>query len=258
MNEKKTVIAFPEWENENIQEAVKQCIDIIEPYFVDKLNAAFLAVKSGEADAVIAGVDYSTRDVILAARDNLGLKMDYKTFSSLIVMELPDGRELFISDAAVTKNPTKEQLFDIASQSIETVSELNIEPKVAFLSFSTNRSGGKDESVDKIEAVLPKIREKYPDIAVDGELQLDTAVNPIVAAKKAPKSSLKGEANVLIVPNLNAGNILYKSIQQFGGAKAYGPILQGFNGVVSDLSRGATVEDIVGTIKNVCKITHKL
>jgi phosphate acetyltransferase len=124
---------------------------------------------------------------------------------------------------------------------------LDEEPRLAMLSFSTFGSGGKDDTMDLMQEAIAKTRETHPEIKIDGEMQLDAAVNPRIGNKKAPASEVAGRANVLIVPDINAGNILYKSLEQFAGAKVAGPILLGFTKPVSDLSRGSTAEDVVLT-----------
>jgi phosphate acetyltransferase len=140
-------------------------------------------------------------------------------------------------------------LYDIVVQTHETAEAiLNDEPRIAMLSFSTLGSGGNDTSIDRIKRVIQKINDNYPDIKIDGELQLDAAINKTIGDKKAPGSTVAGRANVLIVPDLNAGNILYKAMEQFGGFTAAGPILQGFASPVSDLSRGSTKEDVLSVI----------
>ena len=140
-------------------------------------------------------------------------------------------------------------LYDIVLQTYETAEAvLSDTPRVAMLSFSTLGSGGNDNSIDRIKTVVNRIHDEYPDIAIDGELQLDAAINEAIGNKKAPGSTVAGRANVLIVPDLNSGNILYKAIEQFGGFTAAGPILQGFNAPVSDLSRGSTKEDVLSVI----------
>lgn len=247
----KPVIAFAEGSNDVVISAVKSTQSLIKPKLFSGQNAlieSIKSVKNGESDAVVVGIDHTTRDVILAARDILGMKST--TFSSSFIMELTDASKIILADCATCKNPTAEQLAQITIQTVETAKKvLKIEPKVALLSFSSHGSGGKDLSIDKIRECLNIVKSHSPDLIIDGEIQLDAAINPDICAKKTPSSPLKGRANILITPDLNSGNILYKSIQQFAGAKAFGPILQGFNAPICDLSRGATAEDIIGIIK---------
>jgi len=242
-------IIFCEQENNDLMTAIKIATKnkIINPIFVNNLEEAVKAVKNGDADSMVAGIDYSSRDVIVATRDFIGIENEI--FSSSFIMEMPDGRIIVLADCATNKNPSARQLADIVVQTAEMAKlVLSIKPKVAMLSFSTLGSGGKDDSITKIHEAIDIVRENNPKIEVDGELQLDSAINPAVASKKAPNSTVAGQANILITPDLNSGNILYKSIEQFAGAKAYGPILQGFKSPVSDLSRGSTVDDIYGSI----------
>ncbi len=251
-------IIFPEASNEYIQEAVKNlnakqiCEATAEEMTVE---AAAQLVSQGQYDAMVAGVDYSSRDVILACRDQIGVPEGAKTFSSLFVCDFADGRRYITSDGATCKNPTAEQLADIVILTHDAAAKiLDDTPRVAMLSFSTFGSGGKDSSMDKIAEAIKLVRERRPDILVDGEMQLDAAVNPRIAAKKAPNSEVAGRANVLITPDINSGNILYKSLEQFAGGKLAGPILLGFKAPVSDLSRGSTVEDIEFTTECLAKL----
>ncbi len=251
-------IIFPEASNEYIQEAVKNlnakqiCEATAEEMTVE---AAAQLVSQGQYDAMVAGVDYSSRDVILACRDQIGVPEGAKTFSSLFVCDFADGRRYITSDGATCKNPTAEQLADIVILTHDAAAKiLDDTPRVAMLSFSTFGSGGKDPSMDKIAEAIKLVRERRPDILVDGEMQLDAAVNPRIAAKKAPNSEVAGRANVLITPDINSGNILYKSLEQFAGGKLAGPILLGFKAPVSDLSRGSTVEDIEFTTECLAKL----
>ena len=245
-------ILFPEANNEYIKAAAAELNGICEPILEDcDLQTAATKLANGEADAMITGIDYSTRDVILATRDYVGIAEGFKTFSSLFVAKLPDGRRYIISDGATCKNPTAEQLADIIELTHDAAAKiLGEQPRVAVLSFSTFGSGGKDPSMDKTAEAIAIIRARRPDILVDGEMQLDAAVNPRVGAKKAPESAVAGHANVLITPDINSGNILYKSFEQFAGATVAGPILLGFKKPVSDLSRGSTVEDIILTAES--------
>lgn len=252
-------IIFPEATNEYIQEAVKNLNQnqICEATAIEMpVEEAAKLVKDQTYDAMVAGVDYSSRDVILACRDRLGVPEGAKTFSSLFVCDFADGRRYIVSDGATCKNPTAEQLADIVILAHDAATKILPDtPRVAMLSFSTFGSGGKDPSMDKIKETIALVRARRPDILVDGEMQLDAAVNPRIAAKKATANSpVAGRANVLITPDINSGNILYKSIEQFAGAKLAGPILLGFNAPVSDLSRGSTVEDIEFTTECLAKL----
>ena len=200
---------------------------------------------------MIAGIDCPTREVVLACKDHLGATSD--TFSSCFVMKRLDNT-LIIADAGVTKNPTEKQLVDIVIQTYQTANHiLDEEPRIAMLSFSSFGSA-KDEAINKIRSVISIIRTTHPEINIDGEMQLDCAVNPAIATKKAPNSSVAGRANVLITPDLNSGNILYKALEQFAGYTAAGPLLQGFIKPVSDLSRGSTVKDVELVIETLRKL----
>ena len=249
-------ILFPEANNEYIKAAAAELNGICEPVLEDcDLRTAATKLANGEADAMITGIDYSTRDVILATRDYVGVAEGFKTFSSLFVAKLPDGRRYIISDGATCKNPTAEQLADIIELTHDAAAKiLGEQPRVAVLSFSTFGSGGKDPSMDKTAEAIGAIRARRSDILVDGEMQLDAAVNPRNEKKKAPESAVAGRANVLIVPDINSGNILYKSFEQFAGATVAGPILLGFKKPVSDLSRGSTKEDIVLTAESLSQL----
>lgn len=251
-------IAFPEWKNEVVAQAIRECSDEppkFEPISCDSLEAACAAVKNGIADTMIAGIDYSSRDIILACRDIIGFSGS--TFSASFLFEKGEDK-LIVGDCAACKNPTEDQLYEIVLQTAETAEKLlSDKPRVAMLSFSTFGSGGKDPSIERIKNVVTRIKKEHPEILTDGEMQLDTAVNPRVAEKKAPDSPVAGRANVLIAPDLNSGNILYKALEQFGGFTAAGPLLQGFNAPVSDLSRGSSVEDVKLVIKTMLKLATK-
>ena len=270
-------IVFPEINHPYVQEAInlaKQKFPDFEAIGADNLEHACAAVKAGVADSMIAGIDYTSRDVILTARDIIGVKnprqLEKPTFSASFIFTkenkaTPLGQSVFIlGDAAACKHPSFDQLYDITLQTYETAtkyfkylnhdstdSALNnfLTPRIAMLSFSTLGSGGRDETISLSQAVVEKVRETHPEILIDGEMQLDAAINPRVGEKKAPNSPVAGHANILIVPDLNSGNILYKAMEQFGNFTAAGPILQGFNTPVSDLSRGSTVEDILAVIE---------
>ena len=249
-------ILFPEADNEFVKQAAAELTDIEPILEAQSLEEAFQKLADGSVDGIVTGIDYSSRDVILAARDKLGLvKPEVKLFTSLFYAEFPDGRKLILSDGATCKHPTLEQMCRIIELVHEAAEKLlDEEPRVAMLSFSTFGSGGKDETMDLMQAAVAKTREMHPEIKIDGEIQLDAAVNPRIGAKKAPNSEVAGKANVLIVPDINAGNILYKSFEQFAGAKVAGPILLGFAKPVSDLSRGSTAEDVALTARCLAKL----
>ena len=246
-------IVFPEINNRSIAEAISHTN--ITPIGASDLEDACAKINNGEADAMIAGLDYSSRDVILACKNYLG--MSSQTFSSCMVFDKPAGKRYIVADIATCKNPTEDQLYDIVCQTYLTAKKLLSEdPKVALLSFSTLGSGGHDESMTKIQNVVRRVQLSHPEINIDGELQLDAAIVPKIARKKAPESSVAGVANVLICPDINSGNILYKSMEYFGEFSAAGPILQGFNFPVSDLSRGSSVADIVKSIEILQRISE--
>lgn len=214
-----------------------------------------LMVKDEEtkADGLVSGAAHSTADTLRPALQILKTAPDTKLVSAFFVMVVPDceygenGTFIF-GDAGLNENPNPDQLSEIAISSSKSFTQLvQKEPKVAMLSYSSH-GRAHSELTEKVIEATNLLKEKEPNLIADGELQLDAAIIPEVAASKAPTSPLKGEANVLIFPNLDAGNIGYKLVQRLGKAEAYGPLCQGIAKPVNDLSRGCSAEDIAGVI----------
>lgn len=248
-------IVFPELAQNSIARQVIKDFPAIEFFSAPDLATAAELVASGQADSMISGLDYSSRNVLIAYKDHLPLKSDF--FSSCFICE-KDGRHFALADGGVNKLPDEDKLYTIVEDTAITYETYYGEqPKIAMLSYSTHGSGGKNPDLVKIHFVINKIRERHPDWLIDGEMQLDAAVNPTVATKKISDSPLKGQANVLITPDLNSGNIFYKSLEQFGGFTIAGPIIQGFVRPLADLSRGSTINDTALTIKVIKKLLER-
>lgn len=222
----------------------KQLLSTAYPFF------GALMVENGDADGMVSGASHSTQDTIKAAVYSVGLKEGTSILSSFFIMIFPDKQYgsngiFFFADCAVIPQPDEKQLRDIAfstSQSFKIL--MGKEPKIAMLSFSTKGSG-KSPSVEMMASATRKLKEEYPEMLIDGEMQLDAAIVPSIGKKKAPESKVAGRANVLIFPNLDSGNIGYKIAERLGGAMALGPIFQGCAKPINDLSRGCSVDDIV-------------
>ena len=205
-----------------------------------------MMVHMGDADGMVSGAAHTTAHTIVPSFQIIKTRPGTSIVSSVFLMLLED-RVLVYGDCAVNPDPTAEQLADIAISSAATARQFGVEPRVAMLSFSTGTSG-KGADVDKVREATELVRAKAPDLAVEGPIQYDAAIDPTVAAKKAPGSAVAGRANVFIFPDLSSGNIGYKAVQRSSGAIAIGPVLQGLNKPVNDLSRGALVEDIINTV----------
>ena len=243
-------IVIPELDNPIFKEALESFPDI-EVIPAPDLESATDILARHEADSMISGLDHSSRDVLLAYKAKIPLSSPF--FSSCFVGK-KDGRRLIIADGGVNKIPTKEQLYTIVEDTAKTCElYFNEKPVIAMLSYSTKGSGGKNPDLEKIYYVIDEIKKNHPEYEIDGEMQLDAAIDPRIGEKKVHDSKVAGHANVLIVPDLNSGNILYKSMEHLGGWTMAGPIIQGFEIPLADLSRGSSVEDVILTIDVIVK-----
>lgn len=206
-----------------------------------------MLVKMGIADALLGGATYSTADTVRPALQLIKTKPGASMVSSCFIMvrsmATGDNEVLAMGDCAINIKPTEDELVEIAAETVECAKIFGVDPKVAFLSYSTAGSG-KGEDVDKMRNAAAKCREKHPEIMLEGEIQFDAAVNPSVAKTKFPSSPVAGHANTFIFPDINAGNIGYKIAQRLGGFDAYGPILLGLNAPINDLSRGCNALEV--------------
>lgn len=228
----------------------------------DNVYFGMMLLKSGSADGLVSGACHSTADTLRPALQIIKTCPNTKLVSSFFLMELSnsnygqDGMLLF-SDCGLVENPDAEQLSEIALASATSWGQLmKTEPKIAMLSYSTKGSAS-GELVDKVVKATNLVQTKAPQLIVDGELQVDAAIVENVARSKAPNSPVKGQANILIFPDLQAGNIGYKLVQRLANANAYGPITQGLALPVNDLSRGCNVDDIVGVVAITCIQAYK-
>ncbi len=205
-----------------------------------------MMVYQGDADGMVSGAAHTTQHTIRPALQVIKTKPDAKIVSSVFFMCLPDRVSAF-ADCAINPNPNAEELAEIAIASADSAKKFGINPKVAMLSYSSGNSG-KGEDVEKVRKATEIVKNKRPDILVEGPIQYDAAVDPVVGKKKLPDSQVAGQASVLIFPDLNTGNNTYKAVQRETGALAIGPMLQGLRKPVNDLSRGCTVDDVYNTI----------
>ena len=206
-----------------------------------------MLVKMGIADSLLGGATYSTADTVRPALQLIKTKPGNSLVSSCFIMVRPyatGGNEVFaMGDCSINIKPDEDQLVEIAEEIVKCAKIFGVDPKVAFLSYSTYGSG-HGEDVDKMRNAARKTKERNPDLPIDGEIQFDAAVSPRVAQKKCPDSDIAGHANTFIFPDINAGNIGYKIAQRLGNFQAYGPILLGLNSPINDLSRGCTAAEV--------------
>jgi phosphate acetyltransferase len=220
--------------------------DLARDTMLDVSYFGTMMVHKGLADGMVSGSVHTTQHTLRPAFEFIRTKPGYSLISSVFFMCLAD-RVLVYGDCAVNPNPNPEQLADIAIASAETAKAFGIEPRIAMLSYSTGESG-KGEDVEKVREATQIARERRPDLKIEGPIQYDAAIDASVAATKMPKSEVAGQATVFIFPDLNTGNNTYKAVQRSANAVAIGPVIQGLNKPVNDLSRGCTVTDIVNTV----------
>ena len=229
-----------------LRKAKKMTLEIAKDLMEDGAYFGTMMVYKNHADGMVSGAAHTTQHTILPALQFIKTKPNCSIVSSVFFMCLEDRVSIF-GDCAINPNPTAEQLAEIAISSAESSLAFGIEPKIAMLSYSSGSSGKGDE-VDKVRAATEIVRLKRPDLKIEGPIQYDAAVDPMVGQSKMPNSEVAGHASVLIFPDLNTGNNTYKAVQRETGALAIGPILQGLNKPVNDLSRGCTVDDIINTV----------
>ena len=229
-----------------LRKAKKMTLEIARDLMEDGAYFGTMMVYKGHADGMVSGAAHTTQHTILPALQFIKTKPHCSIVSSVFFMCLEDRVSVF-GDCAINPNPTAEQLAEIAISSAESSLAFGIGPKVAMLSYSSGSSGKGDE-VDKVRKATEIVKERRPDLKIEGPIQYDAAVDPVVGQSKMPNSEVAGHASVLIFPDLNTGNNTYKAVQRETGALAIGPMLQGLNKPVNDLSRGCTVDDIINTV----------
>ena len=262
-------IVFPEGSHPTIQQAAYTLQErkVIQPILLDEnkdgdtLTKAAVMLAKGEAEAMVAGIDHPTKTILQVSLNTVGLAPETNYASSFFIMDIPHfiGGEaglLLLADCGMNIQPSAEQLATIAITSAQTATRLSWQPRIAMLSYSTKGSAS-GENIKLIHQALDLVQSQKPGLLIDGELQLDAAIVPTIGQKKAPSSPVAGRANILIFPDLTSGNITYKAIKHFAGGHAYGPILQGFAKPIGDLSRGSSVEDVIGTSLLVASATIK-
>ncbi|MDD5476854.1 MAG: phosphate acyltransferase [Candidatus Omnitrophica bacterium] len=228
-------------------------LETVKKLFSDNLYYAAMMTREGKVDGLVAGAIHTTADMARACIRCIGLEERFTIASSCFIMDVPncqygDNGTFIFADCGIIPDPNARQLSCIALTAAELAAKvLDLTPRVAFLSYSTKGSA-KTKSAEKISQALALLRELSPKILADGEIQADAAIVPEVAKIKCPDSPINGEANVLIFPNLEAGNIGYKLVQRLSGCRAIGPLFLGLNKPASDLSRGCFVEDIVDSV----------
>jgi phosphate acetyltransferase len=205
-----------------------------------------MMVFKGHADGMVSGAAHTTQHTIRPAFEFVKTKPGVSIVSSSFLMCMPD-RVLVYGDCAVNPNPNSEELADIAISSADTAVKFGIEPRIAMLSYSTGKSG-KGTDVEKVRRATQIVQERRPDLLTEGPIQYDAAIDKTVAMAKMPDSQVAGRATIFIFPDLNTGNNLYKAVQRSANVVAIGPVLQGLNKPVNDLSRGCLVKDIVNTV----------
>ena len=237
-----------------LRKAIGMTLEKANEILKDNIYFGTMMVKMGDADGLVAGSICSTADTLRPSLQILKTAPGVKLVSSFFIINVPNcelgenGMFLF-SDCGLNVNPNEDELSEIAISSAKSWKELTgFEPRIAMLSYSTMGSAPLTDMTSKVINATKIVKEKAPEINIDGELQLDASIVPAVGAQKAPNSSIAGKANVLIFPDLNAGNIGYKLVQRLAKAEAYGPITQGIAKPVNDLSRGCSADDIVGVV----------